>query len=513
MHGIATGAASIATAALAAAGVGLGIEAAGRRAAAPDIRPAALAARLGLQAALFLAWFSLCWRPLLAAAAAVVTVAVLRLVSEAKRRLVGEPLAFSDLALLRQAVEHPDLYYVDARALLPAAALAALVGAWMWWEPPALRRDPVAAALAVAALPLALAGAARAGCRRLAALAARLAEPFGPEPDALARALVRGEARLGLALSLAVGLSRWEARRRGPPPRAVPVAGPPLAHPRATLRPGPRTVVVVQVESFVDPAGVPGGRPAPHLDRLRRAAILQGTLGVPGHGAYTMRSEFAVLSGLEGAEIGEEGFDPYLSAAGRAAAGRGFATLATALRGRGHRTVFVHPFRRGFFGRDRVLPALGFDRLVMEEGFEGAERVGGRVSDAAVAQRVLAEVDAAPGPVLVFAVTMQNHGPWRVEHDPPAGTPLARYRDNLADADRMIGALLDGLLDRLEARGAPALLCVYGDHPPILDAVGPPRPGPTTPYAVAMVGAAGPGARRDLSAAALGRVLLALAGG
>lgn len=55
---------------------------------------------------------------------------------------------------------------------------------------------------------------------------------------------------------------------------------------------------------------------------------------------------------------------------------------------------------------------LGFDAFLGEEVFAGATRSGLYVADAEVA-RIGAELLREEGPsVFVFAITMQNHGPW-----------------------------------------------------------------------------------------------------
>ncbi|WP_204307334.1 hypothetical protein, partial [Enterobacter hormaechei] len=56
-------------------------------------------------------WFVFSWRPWLAATSCVLTVAGLAIVSRLKRGVIGEPLVFSDFALIPQVPRHPDLYY------------------------------------------------------------------------------------------------------------------------------------------------------------------------------------------------------------------------------------------------------------------------------------------------------------------------------------------------------------------------------------------------------------------
>lgn len=476
---------------------GIAIE---RYAALPSTRglsPAALPARIAAFALLAAFWLGVWDRPVLAAFACVVTLAVMTAISVMKRRLVDEPVVFSDFALLRLVVRHPDLYYTGFMATPPflggAAVFVAAVAAWLWAEPAWLAwwmaLALVFAVLSVLALAwwvAALPGPAR--------ILARLV----PEPAVEAHV-----GRWGLLLTVAAYALRWRGQAVD-----APVAGIDLPAGLAEARPlAPDRVVVVQLESFVDPPRLWAGEPGlPGLARARGLALHHGPLGVPAHGAFTMRSEYAVLTGLSRAELGFRYLDPYLSTRDRAPP-----TLASRLAARGFATAFLHPFRAGFFDRVRVMPRLGFARLLYEEDFAGAERFGPYVSDAALVAHVLEEADRTGGPTLVVAVTMENHGPWspgRLAHEPD---PTRQYRLHLANADRAITTLIDALASRPER----TLLCVFGDHPPILPGVVA-AARPETDYAVLLLGgesrADAPTDARPLAAHELGRLLMRLSG-
>jgi phosphoglycerol transferase MdoB-like AlkP superfamily enzyme len=212
-------------------------------------------------------------------------------------------------------------------------------------------------------------------------------------------------------------------------------------------------IVVVQSESFFDARRLEPQRATDvfaNFDRLC-AAGESGPLAVPVWGAYTMRTEFAFLSGIAPRELGVHRFNPY-----RRLAHAGVPTIASTLRQRGYRTVCIHPYPATFFGRHQVFPALGFDEFI--DDFAGAPREGAYVSDAALAERIVGELGG--GPVFVFAITMENHGPLHLETR--AGEDeFGAYLRHLANADAMFGALADHL-----ARAGDGVLCVYGDHVP-----------------------------------------------
>lgn len=396
----------------------------------------------------------------------------LALADATKRAVLEEPVVFSDAAMLPLVVRHPGLY-------LPFAGTGWVLGG---------AGLGVAVLLGLAVLePVALRGTARMGLALLGlAMLALLLVPPARLRGALAREPAADTARFGAFATLA--LYRAVARAERPARQA--------AFPPTPLRPAPPAphVVLVQMESFWDPRGsLPDAVPLPQWDRLAAAALAQGRLAVPGFGANTMRAEFAALTGIGPAALGLDRFNPYF----RFAAAR-LRSLPRGLAAAGYATLALHPFDRRFFGRHRVLPALGFARFEAAAAFAAAPRVGAHVADAAVAARILAELRAAPGPALVFAITMQAHGPW------PGADPRGQWLAHLRDADAMLGTLADAA----PGLGRPLLLCAYGDHLPAL----PETAGIAdrrTSWLLWRSDAAGQGARQDIGADGLFHALTA----
>ncbi|WP_375464486.1 LTA synthase family protein [uncultured Methylobacterium sp.] len=447
-------------------------------------RPADLAIRLGAYALILLFWFVFSWRPWLAALSCVLTVAVLHLVSRLKRAVIGEPLVFSDFALLPQVPRHPQLYYVppltSPRVAGPMLLGIAAVALWYRTEPSLLPAVPSERLAAILAVPFCLFVVVLAAGRR--PLSSWIARRF-PRPD-----LEADIARVGLPACLMAHALRWRFERAG--------AGPATSDAPA-MPPGDDLVVVIQLESFVDPERL-GGPRLPLMDLIHRRAAQYGRLRVPAHGAYTMRTEHAVLTGRSPDTLGFGVFDPYLAAGGREPE-----SLARRARRNGYETVFVHPFHRDFFRRGEVMAALGFEGLVMEEDFAGAPRVGPYVGDVAFGARVLAEVGARRRPLFLFGVTMENHGPWEPGRLPGLDDPLAQYLHHVGGTGRMV--------EDLVARLGPetATLCVFGDHAPALPTCRPGFGGTATEYAIFRFGRAASAVplRTDLTADGLGRLL------
>lgn len=452
-------------------------------------RPAELALRLTGYALLTVFWFCFSWRPWLAAFSCLLTVAILVVVSRLKQAVIGEPLVFSDFALLRQVPRHPDLYYTrpltDPRMAIPLGASLVVVALWYWIEPTALPEEPSVAVVAVISLPCLLVGLASALTSGSPApwLAARF-----PRPD-----LDADCARYGLPATIIAYALRWKSE---PPP---PETSDDLSLGQSGAAP---VVVVVQLESFIDPTRL-GGPDIPLMEMIRTRASRHGRLTVPAHGAYTMRTEHAVLTGREPESLGFGRYDPYLSNGGDEPA-----SIARRAMAAGYATVFVHPFHRDFFHRAEVMRRFGFTRLVMEEDFAGAPRIGPYIGDDALAARILAEVEAAPTPVFVFAVTMENHGPWKPGRLDGIDEPLAQYLHHVAHTGRAVERLIAGL------EGRDAILCVYGDHAPSLPNCRPGFGDTATDYAVFGFGTfRNDPHRADAAAHELGRFLRSVVAG
>lgn len=239
-------------------------------------------------------------------------------------------------------------------------------------------------------------------------------------------------------------------------------------------------LIVVQSESFFD-----ARRTYPHLlrpdvlesfDLLKSEAVACGQLTVPAWGANTVRTEFAFLTGMNPGMLGIHQYNPY-----RKFAAQAVPTIASHLKSLGYRTVCVHPYHRGFYRRDTVLPRLGFDEFIGIEGFEDFDLAGPYVGDRALGDYVTDKLRQTSGqPLYVHVITMENHGPLHWEtvdaNDvddvltvamPEGCQDLVAYARHLRNADAMFSLLRETLINR----STPSVLCLFGDHLPIMSDV------------------------------------------
>lgn len=237
-------------------------------------------------------------------------------------------------------------------------------------------------------------------------------------------------------------------------------------------------IVIVQSESFFDPARLRGIKVTQVLPNLRRLQQhgLSGNMLVPTYGGGTIRTEFEVLTGVPMILKPQMRY-PYLDIHSPVIPG-----LVTALKHAGYRCTAVHPNSGGFWHRDSVFRRMGFDRFISISSplFHHAPHHGYYVDDQALTSVVLGQLQDSRPPQLMFAISMENHGPYlrlpmsdarkqqaATIHVPPtlhgdAKRALQNYLLRQSEADTQLGRLADALAKRQR----PTLLVFYGDHLP-----------------------------------------------
>lgn len=447
------------------------------------------------------------------------------LVQGLKLRILGEPLVWSDLLLIREMCLKPSFYFAYvplkvyllgslACAALPVLLLsltslnavdvstgkaAFLVALFLEDAGTPLRLQ---ALLTLLFAPGALAIVLNYVVRRESAVA-RLnrvqdggvgiscAEDGIRNDESLAGSVSRGLTyhatldglRLGVTLSLLLQLGELLFLRREYRTLLESLSPGGMAHESsATVRPvsdvavgfkkATGSVLLVQAESAVNLAelvrALAAKSPvesreiekalAPYLaltSEIASKACLRGRLAIDYTGAYTMRSEFSVLTGLERSALGIYAFDPY-----QAVRRYKVRSLAFHYRAQGYRTLCIHPNAAAFFNRERVMENLGFDAFISLEKLPELERHGPHVADPALLDYARELIESAGEKLFLFVITMEAHGPWLKGRfkDAPALSPLGAYARHAA-------SLYAGLKSVASA-GITTLS--YGDHLPPL---------------------------------------------
>lgn len=233
------------------------------------------------------------------------------------------------------------------------------------------------------------------------------------------------------------------------------------------------SVVCIMNESFSDLSVLDGerwGYAGPQRYKATADALSGGSLAVSVIGGGTCNSEFEFLTGVPLVYVGD-GKYPYsiydLSEA---------PSLAKQFSELGYKTTAMHPNYASNWNRDRVYEALGFDRFLSIDDFEGCEYYHSGVSDAATYDKVLELLASDDSPQLIFDVTMQNHSGYdqnnigvvpqysvegMTDYD---NARLSEYVACIEESDRALAEFLEELrsLDR------PVVVVFFGDHQPAL---------------------------------------------
>lgn len=239
-------------------------------------------------------------------------------------------------------------------------------------------------------------------------------------------------------------------------------------------------IIILQSESFFDPARLKRIDKDGSLPELRRLSTRyrHGDLWVPAYGGGTIRTEFETLTGLAMKEFPTTEY-PYFRLTNKDPV----PSLAHTLAAKGYRTLAIHPNTRDFWNRAATFARMGFADFDAAEHFAGAQRIGWYPGDDALIDHMLERLGQATSPIFMFAISMENHGPYdgypNVDPekvaaqevpdgiDPVAAARLRGYLHHLDNADRTLGRLVGAL----EKRKRRSLLLFYGDHLPALPLV------------------------------------------
>lgn len=240
-------------------------------------------------------------------------------------------------------------------------------------------------------------------------------------------------------------------------------------------------IVIILSESFFDPGVLQDINTCDYIPRWceLKSQGQTGLMKVPTYGGNTTRTEYEVLTGVP-YRLLPHGVYPYTTVV------RGpHASLPWWFKHLGYKTYAIHPHSRTFWQRHRAYPLLGFDEFISERDMQSHQRSGWYISDRDMTDVVIRTLDSNKDrPSFVFAVSMENHGPWdkprpNIDQDrletisAPIGldeNATLAWRQYIYHAQNsLIG--LERLRSSLESRKRPALLLFFGDHLPGLSSV------------------------------------------
>ncbi|HJZ71979.1 MAG TPA: LTA synthase family protein [Vicinamibacterales bacterium] len=225
-----------------------------------------------------------------------------------------------------------------------------------------------------------------------------------------------------------------------------------------------RNLIAVQVESlqdFVVDFRVGGQDVMPHLRRWTDGALRFTSVTDETSEGRTSDAEFATLTSLLPLPHGAVAFR---------FPSNHYVTLPRVLADHGYSTLSAVPFEPGFWNRQVMHPAYGFQHTLFEPDFHMTEQIGWGLNDRDFLQQMVPRLEQLPRPFAAWMITLSLHHPFTsfpeshetlklgaLEH-----TSFGNYLHAMRFFDQALeqfrAALArDGLLD-------DSVLMVFGDH-------------------------------------------------
>jgi len=225
-----------------------------------------------------------------------------------------------------------------------------------------------------------------------------------------------------------------------------------------------RSLIVVQVESlqnFAVDFRVGGQEVMPHLRRWTRDSLRFTSVTDETSEGRTSDAEFATMTSLLPLDHGAAAF--------RFPANH-YAALPRVLSNSGYATLSAVPFEPGFWNRQVMHPAYGFEHSLFEPDFQMTEQIGWGLNDRDFLQQMVPRLERMKRPFAAWLITLSLHHPF--EDFPAAhkvlalgaleGTSFGNYLHTMRFFDQALeefrdALARDGLLDQ-------TMLVVFGDH-------------------------------------------------
>jgi phosphoglycerol transferase MdoB-like AlkP superfamily enzyme len=225
-----------------------------------------------------------------------------------------------------------------------------------------------------------------------------------------------------------------------------------------------RSLIVVQVESlqdFVVDFRVGGQEVMPHLRRWTDDAMRFTTVTDETSEGRTSDAEFATLTSLLPLDHGAVAF--------RFPANH-YVALPRVLAEHGYSTLSAVPFEPGFWNRQVMHPAYGFQHSLFEPDFQMTEQIGWGLNDRDFLQQMVPRLEHLRRPFAAWMITLSLHHPFAAFPDAHKVLRLGalehtsfgnylhtmRFFDQALEEFR-VSLARDGLLD-------DSVLMVFGDH-------------------------------------------------
>lgn len=226
-----------------------------------------------------------------------------------------------------------------------------------------------------------------------------------------------------------------------------------------------KNLIMVQLEafqSFVLNQSINNQEITPNLNKLARSSLVFDNLYYQTAWGNTSDAEFlantSMLPALEGAAYYEY-------------ASNTFKSLPQALKQADYQTVVMHANRPGFWNRDSMYSAIGFDAFESDKQFNIDESYLLGLTDHSFYKQAVQKLKEYQQPFYAFLISLSSHFPFK---DPNValdglldvgefeGTFMGDYLRSIHYADQAIGILIEEL--KTAGLWNNSVVVFYGDH-------------------------------------------------
>lgn len=192
---------------------------------------------------------------------------------------------------------------------------------------------------------------------------------------------------------------------------------------------------------------------------------IKGWVNASTFGGGTANSEFEVFTGCSMAFL-PINYYPYQQAMNRPVN-----SMIGWMKQSGYSTVSMHPERAANWNRKNVYQYYGFDRMLWEEDFEGAEEIHGGVSDRETYRRIIETYEAREegDKLFIFDLTIQNHGGYTDDEAPYAVSAVNLQEQEIDEYLSLIkisDEAFSELVEYFAGQDEKVIICMFGDHQP-----------------------------------------------
>ncbi|MBP2031876.1 phosphoglycerol transferase MdoB-like AlkP superfamily enzyme [Clostridium algifaecis] len=224
-----------------------------------------------------------------------------------------------------------------------------------------------------------------------------------------------------------------------------------------------KNLIVIQVEAlqqFVINKQVNGQEITPNLNRWIKKSMYFDNYFYQVAGGTTSDAEFMSNNSLYPAQSG---------AAYYTYSGNTYNSLANALKSKNYYTAALHGNSEGFWNRNVMYKAEGFDDFYGQHSFNINEEIGLGLSDKSFLNQSIEKIKNFKQPYYSFLVTLTSHYPYDAVSkygDFDTGEYEGTFMGNYLKAIHYTDAQLGTFLDNLEKEGIMqnSVIALYGDH-------------------------------------------------